>query len=118
MKSFSYTLLVEDIPQSKTYYKTLFDWDILHGNNHFSYINTFSPLTFGIIDKDYFLNTLKLPLPDSNSFCSWIFEDSDSLEQEKTALIEKGVLKIGAYGNFFIDSQNHIWELRMKGELL
>ena len=56
-------------------------------------------------------------LPEQ-SFCTWLYGSEEELLAEKTELLRKGLVQIGALGHFLRDENGRIWELRKEGDLI
>lgn len=120
MKKYSYTLIVDDIKASEEYYKKHFGWIAEKKGEHFVLMDTESPLTFSVIEKEYLFQILNIDEADipERSFCTWIYDSETQLLSEKEELLRKGMIQIGIIGHFLKGKDGMIWELRKKGDML
>lgn len=116
MRDYSYTLLVDDLKESEKFYEEKLGWNIILKNEHYAFVETGSPLNFGLVEKEFIVNYLKISEIPRGSFVTWLYKSIEELESDKTIVIKNGLKELEVEGYFFADSENNIWELRLEGE--
>lgn len=120
MKEYSYTQIVDDIEISKAYYKQFFGWRPEYESSDFVFLDTKSPLKFSLISKHYLFHNIELEEGEASimSYCSWLYDSKDEMEEDKALFVSKGLERIEGIGCFLKDKSGLLWELRVRGELL
>lgn len=119
MREYSYTLLVDDLKQAEIFYEDRLGWNMGLKNDHYALIEPGANLKFGIVEKNYILNLLKMNAIKKGSFVSWLYKNRNELNEDKISMLHNGAKEMETKtGCFLTDSLNNIWELRVEGEII